>query len=775
MRQRHGPKDASFYDMDTGALHPEFRTALASCDREPIHIPGSIQPFGVLLALNEDLSVSQFSMNAPTDLNLSPQGDQLAPVNQWIDPQSLEALKAQIQPRDFDRSEPIKACIRQSDQSQKYWNAFVHRHRDQLILELEPLDAEENLNQTALYQRLREAISKLQSSQTVLGLCDTLVREVQSITQYNGVMVYRFHEDAHGEVIAEAKAPGFPKYLGHHYPASDIPTQARAVFLQNWLRMIPDVDYIPAPLQPMLQPTPESRTDRPLDLGKAMLRSVSPIHIQYLKNMGVSASMTISLIKEGKLWGLIACHHYVGPKYIPHEIRSACEMLGRLASTLLPAIEARELKESRIHARSTIARLDELMHSSDRIETPLFGASPNLLDVVTGASGAAVFTDGHWERMGDAPPLEEIIQLSLWLNERSQTPPLFYTDSLPSQYPRAADFKNQMCGILAIRIPKHASSWVIWFKPETLQTITWAGNPDKPVTKEKGDVFLHPRTSFDEWIENVRLKSLPWSTVDIEAATDLYQVITANDLRRQFQLEQKARAEAEAATQQREELLRVISHDLKTPLTTFRLNLNALSLFASKKSQAEMEQIIASMDRTTMSMSQLIDDVLTISRSEVGKLPLESTGERPDVLLDEVREILGPIARQKDITLEIRPPSSVEFVYCDRGRVSQVLSNLVGNAVKFTPIHGKVTVTAESNEAEILFSVHDTGPGISEQDLPHVFDRFWQASHTKQLGTGLGLAIAKSIVEAHGGHIWAKSRLGAGSTFYFTLPKASQH
>jgi light-regulated signal transduction histidine kinase (bacteriophytochrome) len=485
--------------------------------------------------------------------------------------------------------------------------------------------------------------------------------------------------------------------------------------------------------------------------------------------------MTISLIRDGQLWGLIACHHYEGPKYIPQEIRSASETLGRLASILLPAIEAKELKENRLHVRSTIARLDDLMQSSDRVETPLFGATPNLLDVVSGASGAAVFTGNHWERIGDAPPAEELIPLSAWLNERAQKSSLFHTDSLPIQYPRAAELKKQMSGILAIRIPKHASSWVIWFKPETLQTITWAGNPEKPVTKEKGDIYLHPRTSFDEWIENVQLRSLPWSAVDIEAATDLLRVITANDLRRQFQLEQKARAEAEAASRQKEELLRVISHDLKTPLTAFRLSLQSLKLFASNKSQADVEKMIETMDRLTMSMNRLIDDVLAISRSEVGHMPLETTGQRPDVLLDEVREILGPIARQKNITLETRAPDTVEFVYCDHGRISQVLSNLVGNAVKFTPNNGKVTVSAEPNETEILFSVRDTGPGISEQDLPYVFDHFWQAKHAKQLGTGLGLAIAKGIVEAHGGHIWAKSRLGAGSTFYFTLPKANQH
>jgi light-regulated signal transduction histidine kinase (bacteriophytochrome) len=759
--------------MDTGALHPEFRAALASCDREPIHIPGSIQPFGVLLALNEDLSVSQFSLNALSYFK----GEQIAPLHEWMTSESINELKARILPRDFDRSEPFEVRLKPQAQSNFHaqsWNGFIHRYRGQLILELEPRTPDsENADQDdrALYVKLRGAISRLQSAQTVQDFCETLVREIQSITQYNGVMVYRFHEDLHGEIIAEKKQPGFPKYLGHHYPASDIPAQARAVFLQNWLRMIPDRNYSPVPIHPILRPG----TDHPLDLGKATLRSVSPIHIEYLRNMGVTASLTVSLIKDGYLWGLIACHHYEGPKYISHEIRAACETLGRLASSLLPTIEARETKENRIHVKSTIARLDETMQSSKTLEAPLIGTSPNLLDLVIGASGAAIHIGDQWERLGDAPPSEELTLLTQWLNTRDLRTSIFHTDSLPRIYSRATQFAGQMSGVLAIRIPKNASSWILWFKPETPYDITWAGNPEKPVSHEDSEAILHPRKSFSEWIETVRLKSLPWSSVDIEAAIDLQRVVTANDLKRQFQLEQKARAEAESASRQREELLRIISHDLKTPLTTFRLNLNALRLDDLKKSSANTDKLIESMNRTVTSMSRLIDDVLSLARSEEGQMPLETTGERADVLLDEVKEILGPIARQKNITLEIRPPENVEYVHCDRGRISQVLSNLVSNAVKFTPDRGTVTVAADPSDREILFSVHDTGLGISEQDLPHVFDRFWQASHAKQMGTGLGLAIAKGIVEAHGGRIWAKSRLGSGSTFYFTLPKAAQH
>ena len=329
----------------------------------------------------------------------------------------------------------------------------------------------------------------------------------------------------------------------------------------------------------------------------------------------------------------------------------------------------------------------------------------------------------------------------------------------------AADFSDVASGVLAVRIPKGQANYVMWFKQEVLQTVRWAGDPHKAIAPDTTSTRLHPRHSFEEWRQAVRQRSLPWTNADLASALELNHAIATIDLQRQFEREQEAKARAEWAGEQKEQLLAMVSHDLRDPLQSLKLN---VSLLRTLTQEAEATLVLTSMERALERMNRLIGDLLAISKLESGTARLDVADYQTADLVRDVHQLLLPIAQDKGVRLEVEFDES--SVRCDRDRILQVLSNLVSNAVKFTPQGGLVQMCAEATARERRFVVKDSGPGIPSENLAFVFDRFWQARQSQRLGTGLGLTIAKGIVEAHGGRIWAESQVGHGSTFIFVLP-----
>lgn len=738
----------------------DIETALANCSREPIHIPGAIQPFGVLLALDcadERIEycaanvASAFGVDAQRALGMKP-----------VDLLGADLLKDSPS-HDFEAHEPARIVVSAGGQG-RTWDVFVHRHQGRSIIELESTDTADSEAGRPLRSSLRRAISALDTSRSVRELCDRACEAVRTLTGFDGVMVYKFHADGHGEVIAESKGDEFAKYLGLHYPASDIPLQARAMFLSNWVRMIPARDYEPVPV--LAAPG----VNAPLDLGRSLLRSVSPIHIEYLRNMGVAASLTLSLIHNGELWGLIACHHYGSPKHLSFETRAACETLARLASSQLGRMGELETRASRERASDVLRQLEASMKGQSDLSEGLVNGARTALDLVE-CRGAAVHSyNGTWLSLGSAPPTEQLVALARWLTQQGK-PDVFQTNNLAAEYPPAESFKDVASGLLAIRIPKGDMNYLMWFRPEALQTVTWAGNPDKPVTQSSGSTRLAPRASFDAWKQVVHLTSMPWATWELEAASVLRGSILTIDLQRQYEREVEARASAELANEQKEQLLAMVSHDLKNPVHSLMVGITLMQKTMSADSLSRSSDVLEGMNRSLKGMNHLIDDLLSVSKLESGTATLEIRENSVEELLKDVVQLLQPIAIERGISFETELEPSAGFrLRADRNRLLQVFSNLVGNALKFTPPQGKVRLRAEKGTRETCFVVSDTGSGIAEENLPFVFDRFWQARQTQRLGTGLGLSIAKGIVEAHGGRIWVESNLGSGSTFRFTIP-----
>lgn len=746
--------------MSTDTAAERLSVDIAQCDKEPIHIPGSIQPHGVLLVLSEpELTILQASANTPSVLGVEA-GELLGSrLETLLDEGSLQQLREALRSERPGDDNPLALAA-----GARAFDGIVHRHLGATILELEPARPPELPGAAVmpLHRRIRRALARLQSSFSLSELCRTAAAEVRQLTGFERVVVYRFDEEGHGEVVAEEKPEGVDAYLGLHYPASDIPRQARELYLRNWLRLIPDRDYSPAPLVPTLRPD----TGTPLDLSFSVLRSVSPVHVEYLRNLGVRASMSISLVHEGRLWGLISCSHHSGPHHVPYEVRSACELVGRVLSQQLGAVAALEERQWRARAQALEAELAETMHAESEADT-LMGLRrrTDALLALTGAGGVAIVTQGACHTEGNVPGPEALQGLVAWLREQ---PPraILSTRALSRAYPPAEAFQDVGSGLIALCLPKPVPEYVLWFRPEVVRTVNWGGNPEKPVEPRGDTPRLHPRRSFALWSEEVRGTCLPWTPAELDGVADLRRHALERDLVLQVLREQEA-------VQARDDLVAVVSHDLKNPLGAIQLHasliMRALPLGEEgpwRRVQTYAERLQRSAER----MNTLIRDLLDLSKIEAGRVTLDPRPEEAAELVEESLEALRPLAEQKRMTLTWQPPEQPMRVFADRDRVFQVLSNLLGNAIKFTQEGGTVHLRVAREGPQVRFSVQDTGPGISAELQPHLFNRYWRANRGAHEGSGLGLYISKGIVEAHGGRIWVESEPGVGSVFHFTLP-----
>jgi signal transduction histidine kinase len=324
---------------------------------------------------------------------------------------------------------------------------------------------------------------------------------------------------------------------------------------------------------------------------------------------------------------------------------------------------------------------------------------------------------------------------------------------------------------LAISIPGDEPNFILWFRPERLETVSWGGDPHKAVADDQGRI--HPRKSFSAWTETVKGISAPWQPWETAAASQLRNAILSLELRRQLHREQVARAEAERATRLQKELMSVVSHDLKNPLTSIRLNLSLLQNKISTDAPVKYRSLFDSLDAASERMRRLVDDLLDVAKMESEGLQLDRASHFATQLVNDAIQIVEPIAVENKVILRRAQGGDSLRVWCDRDRILQVLLNLLSNAVKFTPAGGTVECSVAKSGAFVQFRITDTGEGIEPAHLPHIFDRFWQAKKNRMAGAGLGLAIVKGFVEAHGGSVDASSRLGEGSTFTFTLPRAS--
>lgn len=736
----------------------DFEELLANCADEPIRFPGAIQPHGLLLTLSEPaLEIIQISANVETLLGRAPEALIGQPLVDLLGEVHTAQVREALQQAAFFDAPRLYLHLNGTA-----FEGLLHRHQGVLILELEiHVENFQPRNVAGSQTNLGRMLQRLQAATTLQALYDISVKEIQAITGYDRVLIYRFEEEGHGQVIAEASDPSMEVFNGLFFPASDIPEQARELYRTNWLRIIPNADYQPVPLVPKLRPD----TQTPLDLSFATLRSVSPIHCQYMKNMGVLSSMSISLLKGDKLWGLISCGNRQ-PLHVPHELRTACQTIGQVLSLQISAMEALEVSRQREEKVEALALLNQAMIDSPQNVFDGLANQPQVLMALADAGGVAIIEDKQLHRYGNCPEPEDIRALHKWLQESAE--PVFASHHLASVYPPAAQYPHVASGVLAMSLPKPVDNGVLWFRAEVKENINWSGDPRKPLDLENSDsgMRLRPRSSFEIWKVEMAGISAKWSHGDLFAANDLRRSALENDLARQVRREQEA-------VRARDELVAVVSHDLRNPMTVISMLCGMMQKAFSSDGPHTSRRIstaIDTMQQAAGRMNTLLEDLLDTSKIDAGRYSI--TPQKLDVsqMFEEAQALLAPLALDKDISISFAADPDLR-IHADPERLFQVLSNLVGNAIKFTPRLGSVGVHAKSVGNEIVFIVRDSGEGIPKEHLPHVFDRYWTVKEGNPTGTGLGLYISQGIVEAHGGQIFADSEPGQGSEFRFTVPR----
>jgi light-regulated signal transduction histidine kinase (bacteriophytochrome) len=500
------------------SISPAFGQAdMTNCDRELIQFAGSVQPHGLLLVLQEpQLRIVQASRSASHWLGRPLDWLLLSDLHQFPGDtgHQLQALCAE---GDLREPHPLRCSVGTTQ-----FEGAAHRVADDmLVLELEPVDPPPptapsvQIDGAALLGRLGALVQRISEASSLGTLADGVVQDLRDIVGYDRVMVYRFDPDGHGKIIAEARDPRLEPLLGHRYPATDIPQRARDLYLRNRVRVLVDVHYEPSVLVPHLLSGKAAGPQGELDMSLCYLRSMSPLHLQYLMNMGVTATLVISLVREGRLWGLVACHHYQ-PRNLSYAVRAACELLGEAISTRIAAIENYARAQVAIQVRRLEQRLVEATSTEGDWRLALFRNPRTLLQPLD-ATGAVLFHDGEVLTCGEVPSTPELRALRGWIEEQEGEGP-FGTASIGKASPPLASLTPTASGVLAVKLSSTQPDYLVWLRKEQLQSYTWAGDPTKPII-DNDPLKLSPRRSFAAWSEIVRGTSAPWAPGELALAS----------------------------------------------------------------------------------------------------------------------------------------------------------------------------------------------------------------------------------------------------------------
>ncbi len=721
-----------------------------------------IQSHGVLLVLAEpSLVILQVSDNTSEAFGIAPTLMLGQPLEQVLDIFQVEQFRAELTQKTLDLHNSSKIWIRKHPDEHSIFDAVFHRSPDgYLILELEPTEKRETIPFLSFYHLAKAAIDRLTTTINLPAFGRIVVTEVRKLTGFDRVMLYKFEADGHGEVIAEDRIDAMESYLGLHFPESDIPGYARQLFVANRVRAIFDAREQGVEIIPAQNPL----TKLPTDLTLSILRSAVPCHTEYLENMGVKASLTISLLKNGQLWGIIVCHNQT-PKFVSYELRKACELLGQVIFAEIATNE--DFADAKYRAKLAHDRffaLDRISKSTSLIES-LMGHAPNLLDLVA-AQGAAIFAGGRWTTIGKTPPTVALDELVQWLTKNVQDE-VFSTDELSLINPATVPFIDVASGLLAIAVS--AQTYLLCFRPEVIQSMNWGGNPelDFHAVAANGNLNLHPRTSFNPWQQTITAHALPWQTIEIEAAIELRKSIVQIALRQAEELTIVA-TNLERSNAELQQFAYVASHDLQEPLNQVASYVQLLETRYSQELDRDAKEFIGFAVEGVTLMQTLIDDVLLYS-----KVGFEGVHWEPIDLEIALNRALSHLRNQIDSTGTIVTSDPLPTIVADSTQITQLFQNLINNAIKFrTPgTSPQIHVASTQRESDWLFAVGADGIGIEPQYLDRIFTIF-QRLHTRDEypGTGMGLTICKKIVECHHGKIWAPSELGVGATFWFPIP-----
>ncbi len=734
---------------------------LTNCEQEPIHIPGSIQPHGFLLAISQADSTIEFcSENVAEFLGLSHTallGKHLKEV--------FGTAASDLLDQHGNNTEPVNCLLNLAN---KEFNCTLHHNGAYLVLEGEPLFAKKEL--TDVYEQTKLFLRYMEETRSLAELCQLVAEGTRRITGYDRVMVYQFDEQYNGEVIAESCKESLEPFLGLHYPHTDIPPQARELYIRNLLRVIVDVDYTPVPIY-----TIDNIPGKNLDLSNSVLRSTSPIHVQYLHNMGVGATLTISLIYKGQLWGLIACHHY-SPKNLSHEQRFAAKLQGHFITA---QIDTRQLNEEYDVAKKCNEALEKVEAAYHELADPTFEeiiANPLLLEICN-ANGVAILANDRLFMNGTTPGEEEIVALMNRLLKSVET--AVVTSHLASIFPEATDYCESASGVVFHKIGPGNNHCITWFRPQSLVEVDWAGDPTKAIVKnEKG---LSPRNSFKLWKEVVRCKSKEWLQPELTAAASyahsLEKYVNLLHISEEEQKYRSLSGKLKEANAELENLNWISTHDLQEPLRKIQIMASRILSPGEQVDAKKVEEKITKISQAANRMQTLLKDILhyTRIRNTEEQTALTDTRTLVDEILPDFEDLLGRSGGKIHVG-ELPAIKGQPFL------IKQLFSNLIFNSIKFQKpgIAPEITITAgsqpekfeeEDNQRYHVFHFADNGIGFKQEFANAIFNVFTRLHNQAQYeGSGIGLALCKKIMQAHKGQITASGIPGEGATFHLYFP-----
>lgn len=753
----------------------------SACEREPIHIPGAVQPHGALLAVaREGLRVTHASANLdailgrPTDAVL---GQPLALALGEAASLALGRLG------DPAAARPQGVLVPGPEGDALHLHAFATG--SSIAIDIEPVArTPDGLSALGAAQAV---IERFLRAGTASELCTLAAAGLRELAGYDRVMAYRFAADGHGEVIAEAKTEAGDAYLGLHYPAGDIPSQARRLYLEQRVGSVADCTYVPVPLltDPGLRDAP------PLDLTHSALRSVSPMHRQYMRNMGTRASLTIGLAGGASLWGMLVCHHAT-PRIAPPDLRSVAGLVGTVVSLLLAKLTESETLAGRHERHATLRALIDRLSAPLPLPDVLAGAEPELLRLV-GATGAVVSIGGLVRSIGAVPEASQA-ERALALMQLAARGQRLAVDDLGQRQPALAPCAALASGALLLPLGQRSDDAILWLRPERRRTLRWGGNPS-----DHGADAASPRTSFAAWLETVDGRSAPWTEIDLAVAEDLGHAIEADLARRNEAALIEARTldarlgqpdrhrDLERSNAALEEFAYAASHDLKAPLRAIGHLAQWIAEDVGPAASPDTSENLRLLQARVARLQSLLDGLLTYSRVGRQAFLAVETIELPGLVADIVA------------TLGVRPGFSVECqdgvgpFLTHRVPLGVVLSNLIGNAIRHHDRdQGRVVVSVRRVEGPLggavgsavggavggalEFRVEDDGPGIAPRFHERVFQIFQTlASRDDVEASGIGLAVVRRHVEAQGGRIRIESAPPArGTSFVFTWNETAQ-
>ena len=694
---------------------------LLNCADEPIHVPGTVQPHGAMLVFDAAGLLEAWSENAVAMLHLAPrlgltvqQVSLPAPVLAMVE----ACLVAIASGEAFPLSREVDFGVRRFD-------CIVHAHGDRVLVEFERREvALDTLVVFAL--KAHNALDRLKRQKNLQSLLQMATEQVRDITGFDRVMGYRFRHDGSGDVVAEARTPELAPFLGLRYPATDIPAQARRLYVMNSLRLIPDIGATPVALI-------GRDGAAPVDMSHSVLRSVSPVHIEYLQNMGVGASMSISIVVDGQLWGLIACHHRT-PKQVPYSIRMTTDVIAQVLAASVQTLEAHErgkLMERAANVRTAL--MQTLLLGEDTLREVARHASfiCGALDayalivcqsgrhIVHGAVDAATVQAIVKALPGAGAVLRERVRVEDWPED-------------------AREHIRRWPGLLAMCFDPSTDGWVLALRPEQVAAVRWGGKPDKLVVTGPLGARLTPRGSFDEWLETVRGSAEAWSPTHLMIAGQMQDELHRASIARHGETD-RARAH----------LMAMLGHDLRDPLHTIQMAAAVL-----ERSSGAPVPLVRRIQTSSDRMSRLIGQVLDVSKIEspiglgINRARIDFAHVVTDVV-DEARHGYPDIEFHLTIT-------GAAFVDGDADRLAQVVANLLGNARAHGQLGETIVVKLHEADGQVRLVVSNVAGRLDEEAVRNLYTPFKEASRTQPRnrgGMGLGLYIVDRIVDGHEGTI----------------------